>query len=109
MGKRLRASDEGVLDVASTRQAGAAPMQSVPISLLDASPRNPRRDSADVAELADSMRAHGLLQPIVVRPLNDRFEIVAGHRRVEAARQLGWTDIQAVVRQDSEDAAYLLT
>jgi ParB family chromosome partitioning protein len=62
-----------------------------------------------IDELADSLRAHGLLQPIVVRRLGGTYELIAGHRRLEAARLLGWTEIAAVVRDDTDDQAYILT
>jgi ParB family chromosome partitioning protein len=55
------------------------------------------------------MQTYGLLQPIVVRRAGRKFELVAGHRRLEAARQLGWQTIDAVVRTASEGDAYLLT
>src|SRR5687768_3908689 len=84
-------------------------MRSVPLADLDASPRNPRRKLRHVEELAASMQAHGLLQPVLVRPSGDRYELVAGHRRVEAARHLGWDSIPAMVRDESTDQAYLLT
>ena len=48
-------------------------------------------------ELAESIRLHGLLQPVKVRPLNDEYEIVYGHRRVAAMRLLGWTECEAMV------------
>src|SRR5205823_1199195 len=62
-----------------------------------------------IAELADSLRAHGLLQPVVVRHRGDGYELIAGHRRVEAAKVLGWTEIAAVVRDETDDQAYILT
>ena len=55
-------------------------------------PANPDRDTIDadrVRELGESIRAQGLLQPIVVRPLNGRFEVVVGHRRFLAHRLIG--------------------
>jgi ParB family transcriptional regulator, chromosome partitioning protein len=55
--------------------------------------------------LAASIQAHGLMQPIVVRPVASGYELVAGHRRLEAARLLGWTEIAVIVR----DEAYILT
>jgi ParB family transcriptional regulator, chromosome partitioning protein len=49
------------------------------------------------------------LTPVVVRGVDGIYELIAGHRRVAAARQLGWADIAAVVRDENEDRAYLLT
>ncbi|HYE98555.1 MAG TPA: ParB N-terminal domain-containing protein, partial [Planctomycetota bacterium] len=53
---------------------------------------------ADVAALAASIRAHGLLHPIVVRPAGRDFEVVCGQRRLDACRALGWGEIPALVR-----------
>src|SRR4051794_8955799 len=49
------------------------------------------------------------VQPVVVRRRADGYELIAGHRRVEAAKSLGWTEITAVVRDETDDQAYLLT
>ena len=49
-----------------------------------------RRDLGALNDLMDSIVTCGLLQPIVIRPVEDGFEIVAGNRRFEACRQLGW-------------------
>jgi ParB family transcriptional regulator, chromosome partitioning protein len=88
----------------------ALQLRQVALDLIEPSPRNPRRRLGAVDELADSLQMHGLLQPIVLRPRSDeRFEIVAGHRRFEAAKRLGWTAIPAVVRTTEPDEAYVLT
>jgi ParB family transcriptional regulator, chromosome partitioning protein len=59
-----------------------------------------------VRELAASMRQHGLLQPIIVRPIEEGFEIVAGNRRFEACKFLRWKYIPAKVRELSEKDAF---
>ena len=59
-----------------------------------------------VRELAASMRQHGLLHPIIVRPIEEGFEIVAGNRRFEACRLLRWKYIPAKVRELSEKDAF---
>jgi ParB family chromosome partitioning protein len=61
-----------------------------------------------VRELAASMRQHGLLHPIIVRPIEEGFEIVAGNRRFEACRLLRWKYIPAKVRELSEKDAFEL-
>jgi ParB family transcriptional regulator, chromosome partitioning protein len=73
----------------------------VPIEFLKPNPRNPRRDFADdeLRELADSIRQHGVIQPIVVRPVRgvqDRYEIVAGERRWRASQIAGLHDVPIV-------------
>jgi ParB family transcriptional regulator, chromosome partitioning protein len=73
----------------------------VPIEFLKPNPRNPRRDFSDteLRELADSIRQHGVIQPIVVRPVRgaqDRYEIVAGERRWRASQIAGLHDVPIV-------------
>lgn len=81
----------------------------VSLEQIEPSRRNPRRNLGHLDELAASLREHGLLQPIVLREIeHGRYEIVAGHRRTAAARDLGWTEISAVLRTADEDQAFLL-
>lgn len=73
----------------------------VPIEFLKANPRNPRRhfSDAELGELADSIRQHGVIQPIVVRPVKgapDRFEIIAGERRWRASQIAGLHEVPIV-------------
>jgi len=77
----------------------------IPIAHLIESPFNPRKHYAEgpLAELQASIQEHGILQPILVRPLaKERYEIVAGHRRTRAATAAGLTDIPATVRELSD-------
>jgi ParB family chromosome partitioning protein len=70
------------------------------LDLIDA-PQRPARESWNdqlLIELSESIRDVGLIQPIVVRPVGDRFEIVAGHRRYMAAQMAGLSELPAVVR-----------
>jgi ParB/RepB/Spo0J family partition protein len=68
--------------------------------------RNLRTEGTDVTELAESIREHGLLQPIRVRPLGgDMYQIIAGHRRLLAHRRLGLKTISAVVVDESDAVA----
>ncbi len=65
-----------------------------------------RMDQASLVELAESIRVRGILQPIVVRPVDDgNYEILAGERRWRAAQIAGFTRIPALVREVSDDAA----
>ncbi|MCY3700579.1 MAG: ParB/RepB/Spo0J family partition protein [Gemmatimonadetes bacterium] len=72
----------------------------IPVEAIQANPFQPRGDfdPARLAELADSIRENGLLQPVVVRPVGDAFEIVVGERRFRAIQSLGWTSVPALVR-----------
>ncbi len=80
---------------------GGATSAMLPIAALQPSPTNPRKgfDKARLAELADSIRAKGVLQPILVRPLGKGMEIVAGERRWKAAKTAGLAEIPAIVRE----------
>ncbi len=77
--------------------------QWIPITKLTPSPLNHRKhfDKTKMEELADSIRVQGVIQPILVRPLNgdDKFEIVAGERRYRAAKMAALADVPAVVRE----------
>lgn len=64
------------------------------------------KNSPNLAELKLSIRQHGLLHPIVVRPLEHGFEIVAGHRRFAACRSLRWRYIPCKIREFSDRQAY---
>jgi ParB family transcriptional regulator, chromosome partitioning protein len=80
-------------------------LREVPVDLIDPNPRQPRKafDSSSLAELAESIRARGVLQPVVVRGLpGGRYELVAGERRMRAAKIAGVDSIPAMVR-DTED------
>lgn len=81
----------------------------LPLGRIDSSPLNPRKrfDEEELQSLADSLQTDGLLQPIVVRPVGERFLVVAGERRWRAAKRLEWTHIAAVVRDDVDDAVHL--
>ncbi len=77
----------------------------IPLDRVDPNPRQPRGtfDEDSLQELATSIEAVGVLQPIVVRPQEDRFQIVMGERRVRAAKLAGLTAIPAIVRITEED------
>ncbi len=64
------------------------------------------RNSPEMTNLKSSIKDHGLLQPIVVRPLEHGFEIVAGHRRFAACRSLRWRFIPCKIREFSDKQAY---
>lgn len=77
----------------------------IPHTLIDPSPYQPRKDLGDLEALARSIAQVGLLQPLVVRPKGERYELLAGHRRLEALRRLGWDKVPAVVREATEEEA----
>ena len=80
----------------------------ISIDRIDSNPRQPREafDEDLLQELTTSIEAVGVLQPIVVRPTGDRFQVVMGERRVRAAKAAGLSTIPAVIRTTEDD--YLL-
>ena len=97
----------------ATGKAGDGGPRSVPVDLVRRGRHQPRRivEESALEELAHSVRARGIVQPIVVRPSgNGAFEIVAGERRWRAAQMAGLAEVPVVVREcsDSEAAAVAL-
>lgn len=93
--------------VAENTHLGDGNLQHIPVELLQRGKYQPRRDfNADsLQELADSIASQGLIQPIVVRALDQgSFEIIAGERRWRAAQLAGVDKIPAVVREISDQA-----
>ena len=94
---------------AAQTERPARGQRKVPIEFIKPNPRNPRRAfaEAELAELASSIKQHGVIQPIVVRAVkgtNDRFEIIAGERRWRASQLAGLHEVP-VVPVDVTDAA----
>jgi ParB family transcriptional regulator, chromosome partitioning protein len=67
-----------------------------------------RMDEQALAELAQSIRSQGLLQPLVVRPLDGGYELIAGERRWRAAQMAGLAQVPAIVREVPDDAALVM-
>lgn len=74
-------------------------VQSVPIDQIDPNPRQPRRDFdvEALTGLAQSIKEHGIVQPLVVRRSGERYELVAGERRLRAAEMAGLTEVPVIV------------
>jgi ParB/RepB/Spo0J family partition protein len=73
----------------------------IPLDLLTPHPHNVRRDIGDVTELAASITGVGLLQPLTVAPVGeDQYVVIAGHRRLAAAKKAGLTTVPCLVRHD---------
>jgi ParB family chromosome partitioning protein len=81
------------------------------ISQIDPNPYQTRTNFEDQAlsELAASIQANGIVQPIVVRPMNGRFQLIAGERRWRASQKLGREFIPAVIKQVSNEQAMEMT
>ena len=79
-------------------------MQQVPLSEIVPSPLQPRTEFAAEAlqELVDSIRQHGIIQPLLVRMVNGKHELIAGERRWRAAQQLGLVEAPVIVREAND-------
>jgi len=107
--KRLGRGLEALLGPVSREQAEASgTLREVPVSSVKPNPFQPRTriDEGQLDEVVASMQASGLLQPVVVRPRNSGYELIAGERRWRAATRLGWSKIPAVVK-DADDQTLL--
>ena len=82
-------------------------VQLIPRALIDPSPYQPRQHFAKeaLAELAASIREQGILQPLVLRPVNGRYQCIAGERRLRAAALAGLQKVPALVRHFSDERA----
>jgi ParB family chromosome partitioning protein len=90
-------------------RAGSA--RELPLSAISVNPRQPREsfDEAAIADLAASIATHGVLQPILVRTsTRGGFELIAGERRLRAAKAAGLTSIPALVKEVGEDDSLVL-
>jgi len=86
--------------------------QTLRVSDIEPNRKQPRQtfDDAAIAELADSIRQHGLIQPIVVRSTGTNYQIVAGERRWRACRMLGMSEVPVIIKEldDSQTAQIAL-
>jgi ParB family chromosome partitioning protein len=99
----LTAGIVSLIDSRSTR----VQIRDVPTNRVLPNPAQPRLsyEEDSLAELADSIRAHGVLQPILVRPAGSQFELIAGERRWRAARTAGLDTVPAIVLDFDEETA----
>ena len=107
---KTRGLGRGLAALVAEFPGGGTASVEIEVDRMQPNPRQPRRtfDDAALDGLAESIRAAGLVQPIVVRDTGDGFEIVAGERRWRAARQAGLATIPAIVRQADEREALIL-
>jgi ParB family transcriptional regulator, chromosome partitioning protein len=91
--------------VSGAEAARAGTVQMIPVAGIEPHPGQPRRifQEESLAELAASIEARGVIQPIVVRPHGHRFQIVAGERRWRAAQRARLHEIPAIVRDFSDE------
>ena len=96
---------QGPASTAAPPTVQAVGTSEIPLARIRPNSQQPRTnfDADGISELAASIKRHGVLQPIVVSREGDGYELVAGHRRVLAARTAGRTTIPAVIRDDVRD------
>ena len=87
--------------------------QLIDVKAIGPNPQQPRKSfsAEELAELAQSIKENGLLQPLLLRPAPTspgRYELVAGERRLRAVRKLGWTEVAAVTREVDDDTLLVL-
>jgi len=105
-----KALGRGLNALLQTVETTAAGLEQIPLDLIDPSPFQPRRDFPEdsLAELAASIRASGIVQPILVRrnaSAEGRFQLVVGERRWRAARLAGLETVPAVARELADEDA----
>lgn len=91
-------SDNQSGEAAPAKAAGAAPAggsQKVPISKVDPNPFQPRREfnQQEIESLGQSLTEHGMIQPLVARLVEGRYQLIAGERRLRAAQKIGWNTV----------------
>jgi len=81
-------------------ETNSAP-QEIEINVIETNPFQPRKEFSDekLAELAESIRIHGIIQPLIVREVGNRYQLIAGERRFRAAKLVGLTRVPVVVRE----------
>jgi ParB family chromosome partitioning protein len=96
---------------APAREAIHAGPHQIDIDLIEPSPYQPRTRFREEAldELARSIKSSGIIQPLVVRPIGNRFQLIAGERRWRAAQRSGLTKVSAIVRQVPDELALEMT
>jgi ParB family chromosome partitioning protein len=97
----------GLAAILPDTTADAPELRELPLELIRPNPAQPRTrfDPASIASLAASIADAGIVQPVIVRPLQDgRYELIAGERRWRAAREAGVQAVPAIVRDEAEGA-----
>src|SRR3954447_8672811 len=109
--KRLGRGLEALLGSVSREQAQASgALRELAVNTIVPNPLQPRShiNEAELVELTASIEASGLLQPVVVRPRNGRYELIAGERRWRAVQRLGWPKIPAVLKEADDQTLLTL-
>ena len=87
--------DDHFVDLISSRPSGPR-IRMIPVEKIDPNPHQARSELGNIQELMDSIRAKGVLEPILVRSLGSRFEIIAGERRFIASKNVGLKELPCI-------------
>ncbi len=85
-----------------TRPGGESIGRLIPIEEIEPNPHQPRQSLGDLVELTASIREKGVLEPLLVRRVGGRFQIIAGERRYRAALEAGLSELPCVVRESGD-------
>jgi len=91
----------------SDKPSAGEEVSTIAVDRIEPSPYQPRSvfDDERIDELCQTIKTHGVIQPIVVRSRGEKYEIIAGERRWRAVKKLGWTTIPAIVREMNDAQA----
>jgi ParB family chromosome partitioning protein len=107
----VRITPSGAAAAAPARELTHAGAQQIDIDLIEPSPYQPRTRFREEAldELARSIKASGIIQPLVVRPIGSRFQLIAGERRWRAAQRAGLSKVSVIIREVPDELALEMT
>ncbi len=96
------------MEATQTRTVSHSERGSLGVDAIRHNPYQPRKqfDDDDLMQLRDSIKTHGVLQPLVVRRVNDEFQLIAGERRLRAAQQAGLSDVPVHIVEFNDQQVY---
>ena len=100
--------DPHFVELLSSRSKGPI-IRMISISKIDPNPRQARNEMGDITELMASIKSKGVLEPILVRPMGERYELIAGERRFRASRNLGMSELPCIEMNVDEREAMELS
>lgn len=104
LGALIRKQGGNSTESANTKADGAGKAREVPIDKVVPSPLQPRTQFVDspLDELVESIRQHGIIQPLIVRPVDGKLELIAGERRWRASMKLGLATVPVIEREAAD-------
>ncbi len=110
LGKGLSAliSDNTVIKIQGTDEPSE--VRSLNVNSIESNPYQPRKEFGDseLEDLANSIKEHGILQPITVRVIGNKYQLVAGERRLQASKRIGLSQVPCIVRDYSDKESFEL-